>query len=76
MKKEKEMTFELQIARLEEIVSSLDNGDLPLDDSLKLFEEGISLTRSCSQQLTEAQGRLEVLVKKQNGTMETKELDI
>lgn len=71
-----DMTFEQAIARLEEIVELLDAGDLPLNDSLKLFEEGVGLARECTKQLTEAQGKLESLVKKQDGTACAEELDL
>lgn len=64
-----EMTFEQAIARLEEIVELLDGGELPLNESLKLFEEGVGLARECTKQLTEAQGKLETLVKKQDGSV-------
>ena len=46
-------TFEEQLTRLEEIVKLLDEGDLPLEKSLKLFEEGVSLARKCSVNLTD-----------------------
>ncbi|MCL6518308.1 MAG: exodeoxyribonuclease VII small subunit [Armatimonadetes bacterium] len=64
-----EISFEAAIKRLEEIVKQLEQGELPLSESLKLFEEGIKLARECSRQLTEAQGRIEALVKKSEGTM-------
>lgn len=76
MAKEKVLTFEQQIERLEEIVCALDNGDLPLEESLKLFEEGVSLTRKCSALLTEAQGKLEILTSSQGGVLKTEEFEI
>lgn len=76
MAKEKVLTFEKQIERLEEIVCALDNGDLPLEESLKLFEEGISLSRKCSSLLTEAQGKLEILTSVQGGALKTEEFEI
>ena len=48
---EKELTFEIAMKRLEEIVSSLESGTVSLDDSLKLFEEGIKLTKYCENEL-------------------------
>jgi len=51
--------FEEALARLETIVKSLENGDLPLEESLRLFEEGVSLTRLCAAKLEEAQRRIE-----------------
>ena len=73
MKKDK--TFEESVARLEEIVKALDNGDLALDEALKLFEEGVRLAGDCSKQLTHAQGKLEQLTKKVDGEMEAEPLD-
>lgn len=53
-----ERSFEEALKRLEEIVSILENGDLPLDDSLKLFEEGAALSRTCNKKLDEAQQKI------------------
>jgi len=47
--------------RLEQVVRTLEAGDLPLEDALALYEEGVHLTRFCSAKLEEAQGRLEAL---------------
>jgi exodeoxyribonuclease VII small subunit len=56
-----EKNFEQALERLEEIVSSLERGETDLDESLKLFEEGISLVRLCNQQLKQAEQKLEQL---------------
>ena len=72
----KDMTFEQSVARLEEIVKALDNGELALDDALKLFEEGVRLAGDCSKQLSDAQGKIEQLTKKADGSMETEPLDV
>ena len=53
--------FESAIAELEKIVKQLEDGDLPLDTSLKLFERGVELSRYCHDQLGAAQKRIEVL---------------
>lgn len=53
--------FESAIAELEHIVKQLEDGDLPLDSSLKLFERGVELSRYCHEQLGAAQRRIEVL---------------
>lgn len=71
MENEQGVTFEGAVTRLEEIVRLLDAGELPLDESLKLFEEGIGLARECSKQLTDAQGKLESLVKQSDGSFGT-----
>ncbi len=55
-------TFEEQISKLEEIVRKLEGNDCSLDDSLKLFEEGIKLSKSCHNMLEEAQKKVNVLV--------------
>ena len=60
-------TFENALSQLESIVARLENGDLPLEDSLKLFEEGIKLSRFCNQKLNEAQKKVEVLLKGSGG---------
>ena len=54
-------SFETSLARLEQIVTSLEKGDLSLEDSLKLYEEGISRARFCQERLEEAESRIEVL---------------
>ena len=56
-------TFESALSQLESIVARLEDGDLPLEESLKLFEEGIRLSRFCNQKLNEAQKKVEVLLK-------------
>ncbi|MHB0913643.1 MAG: exodeoxyribonuclease VII small subunit [Armatimonadota bacterium] len=56
-----EMTFEVAIERLEEIVRALDGGESTLDESLALYEEGVKLARFCSARLTDARGKLELL---------------
>jgi len=56
--------FESAIAELEKIVKQLEDGDLPLDTSLKLFERGVELSRYCHDQLGAAQKRIEVLTER------------
>ncbi len=65
MPKEK---FEDALGRLEKIVSKLEDGDIPLEESLKLFEEGIRLSRFCNQKLDEAERKVEILLKGKDGT--------
>jgi exodeoxyribonuclease VII small subunit len=64
-----EKKFERALARLEEIVQKLEQGDLPLEQSLKLFEEGIRLSRICNTRLEEAERKVEVLLKDKAGNM-------
>ena len=56
------MDFEKKLQRLEEIVQKMEKGDLALEQSLKLFEEGIGLTRECQTQLTESENKIKLLV--------------
>jgi exodeoxyribonuclease VII small subunit len=61
--------FEEALERLETIVKSLERGDLPLEESLRLFEEGVGLTRLCSARLEEAQRRVDVLARTEQGDL-------
>lgn len=63
----KKMTFEQQIARLEEIVSALEQGDVQLADSLALFEEGTKLITACTKQLDQAEQQVVKLMKGPGG---------
>jgi exodeoxyribonuclease VII small subunit len=63
-------TFESALSQLESIVARLEDGDLPLEESLKLFEEGIRLSRFCNQKLNEAQEKVEILLKGEEGGVE------
>ena len=65
----KQETFEQALGKLEEIVRHLEKGDLTLDDSLKAFEEGIKWSWMCEQKLSEAKGKVEMLVKSASGEM-------
>ncbi len=56
------MSFEKKLTRLEEIVKKMENGELSLDESLKLFEEGVKLSRDCNKELTEAEQKVKKLV--------------
>ena len=55
--------FEESLQRLEGIVKEMEKGDLPLEQSLKLFEEGVSLSALCRKELEAAEGRVEILLK-------------
>jgi exodeoxyribonuclease VII small subunit len=63
----KKQDFEQSLARLEEIVRKLEAANLPLDDAMKLFEEGMQLSRDCQKQLEQAEARVEILLKKAGG---------
>ncbi|MDL1894056.1 exodeoxyribonuclease VII small subunit [Sphingobacteriales bacterium CHB3] len=62
-KAESKQTFEQSVIRLERIVGELERGDVPLDDALKLYEEGIQLSKACIEKLTRAELRLKKLSK-------------
>ncbi len=64
-----EKKFEASLERLEEIVKQLESGDLPLEQSLKLFEEGTKLARICNKRLEEAERKVEILLKDKDGTI-------
>ena len=59
--------FEAQLASLERIVRELERGDLPLERSLELFEQGVKLSRDCQERLNEAERRIEVLLRDGEG---------
>jgi exodeoxyribonuclease VII small subunit len=61
--------FEAALERLEQIVQKLERGELPLEESLVLYEEGIRLSRLCHSKLEEAEGRIEVLMKDARGDL-------
>ena len=69
-----EKTFEASLAELETIVEQLESGDLPLEESLKLFETGVKLSRECRDRLSQAERRIEVLMKDGDGKLHLSEL--
>lgn len=62
-------TFEECLDRLEKIVGELEKGDVPLDRALELFDEGMKLSGSCRKELEEAEGKVEILLKR-NGKLQ------
>jgi exodeoxyribonuclease VII small subunit len=60
-------TFEASLEALEQIVRELEQGDLPLEKSLELFEQGIRLSRECQERLSQAERRIEVLLRDNQG---------
>ena len=73
--RKKRESFEEALKRLEEIVQSMETGDLTLEVSLGLFEEGVRLTRVCSQRLDEAEKKIELLTRDEQGGVKTKAVD-
>lgn len=59
--------FESSLAALERIVRELERGDLPLEESLRLFEEGVTLSRECQERLNQAERRIETLLRDADG---------
>jgi exodeoxyribonuclease VII small subunit len=72
---QKKPDFERSLARLEEVVRRLESPQLSLDDAMKLFEEGVALSRECQKQLEEAEGRVEILLKKADGKLTAEPFD-
>jgi exodeoxyribonuclease VII small subunit len=64
-------TFEESLKKLETIVEQLEKGDLPLEESLKLFEQGVELSAVCKKELDEAEGKVQMLVKQRDGSLKT-----
>ncbi|HEY3930487.1 MAG TPA: exodeoxyribonuclease VII small subunit [Candidatus Koribacter sp.] len=67
--------FEDCLQRLEEVVNQLERGEVPLEQALKLFEEGVQLSNSCRKELEEAEGKVEILLK-QNGKLQAEPFEI
>lgn len=64
----KKMTFEAAMERLEQIVRAMERGDVQLDESLKLFQEGTELVRSCSKMLEQAQMQVKMVLTAEDGS--------
>ena len=62
-------SFEESLKKLETIVDQLEKGDLSLEDSLKLFEEGVGLSAVCKQELDAAEGKVQLLIKQRDGSL-------
>jgi len=65
--REQARSFEASLEALERIVQQLESGDLPLEKSLELFEQGIRLSRECQERLSQAERRIEVLLRDNQG---------
>jgi exodeoxyribonuclease VII small subunit len=67
--------FEEQLKALESVVERLEQGDIPLEESVKLFEQGLKLSNACKKELEAAEGKIELLVKQSNGEMKPVEMN-
>jgi len=67
MADELELKFEEALHKLEAVVQRLESGELPLEESLRLFEEGVHLTKVCTRRLEEAERRITILLKNERG---------
>jgi exodeoxyribonuclease VII small subunit len=70
------MNYEQSLRRLDEIMAALENEQIGLDQSLKLFEEGIELLRAASAQLDKAETKVQMLIEKSAGGFELREMDL
>ncbi|MCX8049927.1 MAG: exodeoxyribonuclease VII small subunit [Methylohalobius sp.] len=68
--------FEAQLKELEQIVERLEQGDISLEESLKLFEKGVQLARTCEQMLQQAEQKIQILVCHEDNTLQLKPFQI
>jgi exodeoxyribonuclease VII small subunit len=64
-------SFEESLKKLEAIVDQLEKGDLSLEESIRLFEEGVGLSAACKKELEAAEGKVQMLVKQRDGSLKT-----
>jgi exodeoxyribonuclease VII small subunit len=69
-------SFEEQLTALESVVERLERGELSLDESVRLFEEGVKLSDACKKELEAAEGRIQVLVGQGSGGVKVAELEV
>ena len=73
--KEKSLDFEKSLEKLENIIEALEDGDLPLNESIKTFEEGVKLSKHCQDLLTNAELKIQKLLEKDDGTLDLEDFD-
>ena len=71
----KKVSFEEAVAALEEIVDGLEAGNIPLEEALKKYEEGVKLSRVCTDRLSQVERKVEILTKTLNGEIKTESFD-
>lgn len=74
--KQKNINFEDALMELQNIVSSLEKGELPLDDALDIFKKGVELTKYCNKKLDDAQKKISILIEKENGELSEESFSI
>ena len=74
-KQENNKDFETSLKKLEKIVSDLENGELPLEESIKTFEEGVKLTKHCQNLLSKAEIKIQKLVESKDGSVDLETFD-
>ncbi|MBR6915708.1 MAG: exodeoxyribonuclease VII small subunit [Clostridia bacterium] len=75
VKKTEDLSFEEALKRLEETVKALESGTVPLEESLKLFEEGVALVKLCNGKLDEAEQKVRILRKTEDGGIVEEDMD-
>ena len=75
VKQKEELSFEESLKRLEGIVETLEEGNAPLEESIKLYEEGMTLAKSCMTRLNEAKLKLKKIQKSAGGALEETDID-
>ena len=74
-KKTEELSYEEALKRLEETVNALESGAVPLEESLKLFEEGVALVKLCNSKLDAAEQKVKILKKNGDGEITEEDMD-
>ena len=74
-KQENNKDFETSLKKLEKIVSDLENGELPLEESIKTFEEGVKLTKHCQNLLSKPEIKIQKLVESKDGSIDLEAFD-
>lgn len=75
MANDKPKPFEASLEELERIVRELEQGELPLEQSLELFEQGVKLSRECQERLNQAERRIEILIRDNQGRTAVREFE-
>ena len=71
-----ELKFEKALERLEKIVEELETGNIPLDEALKKYEEGVRLSRACSEKLAQAEKKIQILAKTLDGSLKREPFEL